>query len=111
MGAGMGAGVTTYCGAGVITARGWGGEFDAMVGGTPGPELESIVDPTAMASIGAVAFFTETRAAGCGAGMTGANEVCPYESTPLASGVPHAGHVMHESATTLLQRPHCTERA
>src|SRR5512142_2612233 len=41
-----------------------------------------------------------------GAGITGANEVAPYES--IASKFPHLGQVLTVSATRLAQRGHCT---
>jgi hypothetical protein len=64
-----GIGVDAYCGAGVITARGAGGAFDAIVGGAL---VESMVAPRASAGL-----RTDTWAAGCAGGITGANDVCP----------------------------------
>jgi hypothetical protein len=61
MGAGVGAGVTTYCGAGVMTARGGtGGAFDAIVGGACGTDGERRVPLLPWLSIGRVALRKAT---------------------------------------------------
>jgi hypothetical protein len=98
-----GAGVTTYLGPGVGCGP---GAFDTIVGGTGATELAKSVALVPIDSIGAVAFFSVTRA-GWGAGMTGANDVATYEST-APSALPHLGHTTTPSATTLPQPPHCT---